>query len=95
VAAFGKRDNFRLVGCGAARARSAFVMSTYYVCNAQETEADYIVKTFMAPLLNQRIKDHKIDAWIWNEYLMGDKYRRQLVVDGANVGVWHELQEHR
>lgn len=81
---------------GAARARSAFVMSTYYVCNAQESEADYIVKNFMGPILDQRVKDHKIDAWVWNEHLMGGKYRRQLVVDGASAKAllqhWGSLQ---
>jgi hypothetical protein len=84
-------------GTSASRARSPFVMSTYYVCNAQEPEADYIVKTFMAPVLNQRVKDHKIDAWVWNEHLMGGKYRRQLVVDGANAKAllqhWSTLQD--
>jgi len=84
-------------GTDAARARSAFVMSTYYVCNAQEAEADYIVKNFMGPILNQRVKDHKIDAWVWNEHLMGGKYRRQLVVDGTNAKAllqhWSTLQD--
>jgi hypothetical protein len=72
-------------------------MSTYYVCNANEAEADYIVQTFLAPILNQRVKDRKIDAWVWNEHLMGGKYRRQLVVDGANPKAllqhWASLQD--
>jgi hypothetical protein len=67
------------------RARSPYSMSTYYVCSAQEEEADYIVKNVFAPLLNQRVKDHKIASWIWQEHLMGGKYRRLLVVDGASV----------
>jgi len=82
---------------GGGRARSPFVMSTYYVCNANEPEADYIVETFLAPILNQRVKDHKIDAWVWNEHLLGGKYRRQLVVDGANPKAllqhWASLQD--
>jgi hypothetical protein len=86
-----------LTSANVGRARSPFVMSTYYVCNAQEAEADYIVKTFMAPVLNQRVKDGKIDAWIWNEHLMGGKYRRQLVVDAANAKAllqhWSSLQD--
>lgn len=67
------------------RVRSPFAMSTYYVCNAQEAEADAIVKTFVAPILNQRVKDRKIDSWAWDEHLTGGKYRRLLVVDGASV----------
>jgi len=71
-------------------------MATYYVCNAQETEADFIVKTFVAPILNQRVKDRMIDSWAWDEHLMGGKYRRLLVVDGASVKAlmqnWNTLQ---
>jgi hypothetical protein len=67
------------------RVRSPYVMSTYYVCNAQETEADFIVKSVVAPILNQRVKDGKIASWIWQEHLMGGKYRRLLVADGASV----------
>jgi len=82
---------------GPGRERSPFVMSTYYVCNANEPEADFIVETFLAPILNQRVKDHKIDGWVWNEHLMGGKYRRQLVVDGANPKAllqhWASLQD--
>ena len=78
------------------RARSAFVMSTYYVCKVDEAEADFIVKSVFAPILDQRVKDHKIDAWVWNEHLMGGKYRRQLVVDAANPKAllqhWGSLQ---
>jgi hypothetical protein len=79
------------------RARSAFAMSTYYVCNAHEPEADFIVKTVYAPILNQRVKDRKIDSWTWDEHLMGGKYRRLLVVDGASpkalIQHWGSLQE--
>lgn len=84
-------------GTAAPPARSPFVMGTYYVCSADEPEADYIVKSFIGPVLNQRVKDHKIDAWVWNEHLMGGKYRRQLVVDGASPKAllqhWASLQE--
>jgi hypothetical protein len=67
------------------RVRSPFALSTYYVCNAQEAEADFIVKTVLAPILNQRVKDKKIDSWGWDEHLVGGKYRRLLVMDGASV----------
>jgi hypothetical protein len=78
------------------RARSPYAMSTYYVCNAQEEEADYIVKNVFAPILSQRVKDHKIASWTWYEHLMGGKYRRLLVADGADVKAlvhnWASLQ---
>ncbi len=66
------------------RARSANSTSTYYVCGAAEPEADAIVKFLYAPVLNQRVKEHKIDAWSWLVHMMGGKYRRALVIDGAD-----------
>jgi hypothetical protein len=78
------------------RVRSPYAMSTYYICNSHENEADFIVKTVFAPILNQRVKDGKIASWIWQEHLMGGKYRRMLVVDGASVKAlmqnWASLQ---
>jgi len=67
-----------------ARVRSPFSMSTYYVCHAQEAEADEIVAAVYAPVLNQRVKEGKIASWNWLEHRMGGKYRRLLVVDGAD-----------
>jgi hypothetical protein len=66
------------------KARSPFAMSTYYVCNAREKEADAIVKTAFASVLNQRVKDGAIASWSWLEHMTGGKYRRALVMDGAN-----------
>jgi hypothetical protein len=64
--------------------RSPFGLSTYYACNANEAEADAIVKMAFAPVLNQRVKDKMIDSWTWQEHLLGGKYRRILVLDGAS-----------
>ena len=76
--------------------RSPFAMSTYFVCNADEPEADFIVKTVFAPVLNQRVKDGMIASWIWQEHLTGGKYRRLLVLDGADEKAlmknWASLQ---
>jgi len=78
------------------RTRAPFAMSTYYVCSSREDEADAIVKTVFAPVLNQRVKDGKIASWNWMEHLMGDKYRRLLVLDGADekalMNNWASLQ---
>lgn len=77
--------------------RSAFALSTYYVCNAHEAEADFIVKTAFAPVLGQRVKDKLIDSWTWQEHLLGGKYRRIMVLDGASekdlLRNWMTLQE--
>jgi len=79
------------------RVRSPFAMSTYYVCNAQEAEADSIVSAFFAPILNQRVKDRLIASWTWQEHLAGGQYRRLLVLDGPTVKAliqnWSSLQD--
>jgi hypothetical protein len=67
------------------RVRSPFAMSTYFVCDAaDEGEADAIVKTAFAPLLNQHVKEKKIASWNWLEHRMGGPYRRILVLDGPD-----------
>ncbi len=78
------------------RDRSPFAMATYFVCNADELQADFIMKTVFAPVLNQRVKDGMIASWIWQEHLTGGKYRRLLVLDGADEKAlmknWASLQ---
>jgi hypothetical protein len=80
-----------------ARERSKVAMSTYFACNSREKEADAIVKTAFAPILNAHIKEGKIAAWNWMEHLVGGKYRRILVFDGADhksiVNYWNSLDE--
>jgi hypothetical protein len=68
----------------AARTRAPFGMSTYYVCNSHEAEADAIVASVFAPVLNQRVKDGSIAAWNWIEHMFGGQYRRALVIDGKD-----------
>lgn len=67
-----------------ARVRSPFAMSTYYICHADETEADEIFKAVYAPVLNKRVADKKLVSWNWLDHRMGGKYRRVLVLDGAD-----------
>jgi hypothetical protein len=64
-----------------ARVRSAVGMSTYYVCGNGESEADAIMKSAIAPILNRHVKEGKIASWSWLEHRMGGKYRRVLVTD--------------
>ena len=67
------------------RVRSPVAMSTYFACSAAgDDEADAIVKSAYAPVLNQFVKDKKIGSWNWLEHRMGGKYRRLLVIDGAD-----------
>ena len=82
-----------------AQARSPFAISTYYECGSDEDEADAIVKTAFAPILNQHVKDGKIASWNWLEHLVGGKYRRVLVLDTPSAkatlkywgGLWEEV----
>jgi hypothetical protein len=67
-----------------ARERSKVAMSTYFVCDSHEREADAIVKTAFAPVLNAHVKEGKIARWNWMEHMAGGKYRRLLVLDGAD-----------
>jgi hypothetical protein len=67
-----------------ARTRSPFAMSTYFVCNSHEAEADAIVAAVFAGVLNQRVKDGTIDSWNWIEHIFGGEYRRALIVDGKD-----------
>lgn len=84
-----------------AKARSPFAISTYYECSSDEDEADAIVKTAFAPILNQHVKDGKIASWNWLEHMVGGKYRRALVFDAANPkatlkywgALWEELDK--
>jgi len=69
--------------------------STYFECDSREGEADAIVKTAFAPVLNQHVKDGQIASWNWLRHVLGGKYRRILVVDGAShkamLGYWNRL----
>jgi hypothetical protein len=80
---------------GRERAKSAW--STYYVCDSREKEADAIVKTAFAPVLNAQVKEGKISAWNWLEHFAGGKYRRLLVLDGADhkalLDYWNGLDK--
>jgi hypothetical protein len=68
-----------------ARDRAAVAMSTYFECDqGEEDEADEIVKSAYAPILNQHVKEGKIVSWNWMQHLSGGKYRRILVFDGTD-----------
>lgn len=67
------------------RDRSKVAMSTYFVCGSREAEADAIVKSAFAPVMNAHVKEGKIVAWNWLEHVAGGKYRRILVIDFADL----------
>jgi hypothetical protein len=67
-----------------ARERAKVGMSTYFVCDGREKEADAIVKSAFAPVMNAHVKEGKIASWNWLQHIAGGKYRRILVIDGAD-----------
>jgi hypothetical protein len=67
-----------------ARERGAVGLSTYFQCDAHEDEADAIVKSAVAPVLNQHVQEGKITSWNWLQHRIGGKYRRAIVVDGPD-----------
>lgn len=76
-----------------ARERAKVAMSTYFECDSREKEADAIVKTAFAPVLNAHVKEGRIAFWNWLEHVAGGEYRRLLVLDGADhksvLGYWN------
>jgi hypothetical protein len=79
------------------RDRAKVGMSTYFVCGSREAEADAIVKSAFAPVMNAHIKDGKIASWSWMEHVAGGKYRRILVIDAADhtsaLEYWNALDQ--
>jgi hypothetical protein len=67
-----------------AQNRAPVSMSTYFVCNAHEGEADAIVKTALAPVLNTLVKNGTIVNWSWEEHIFGGVFRRLLLIDGKD-----------
>jgi hypothetical protein len=67
-----------------ARDRAKVAMSTYFVCDSREKEADAIVKSAFAPVMNAHVKEGKIASWNWLQHVAGGEYRRILVIDAAD-----------
>lgn len=68
-----------------ARERAAAGMSTYWVCDeGRGALADLLVEKVMAEAWNEQVEAGLISSWGWYSHLLGDKYRRLLVADGAS-----------
>jgi len=79
------------------RSTSPFMMSTYYECDADESEADAIVASTIGPLLSERVKAGKIDGWAWAQHIFGGQYRRLFMLSGKSekslLENWLTLQD--
>lgn len=80
-----------------ARDRAKVAMSTYFVCDSREKEADAIVKSAFAPVMNAHVKEGKIASWNWLQHVAGGEYRRILVIDAADhisvLDYWNALDQ--
>jgi hypothetical protein len=80
-----------------ARERAKVAMSTYFVCDSREQEADAIIKSAFAPVLTADVKAGKIASWNWLEHVAGGEYRRILVVDAVDhasvLEYWNTLDQ--
>ena len=75
-------------------------LSSYMVCDSREAEADEIMETAFAPILNGHVESGRISSWLWLEHNVGGWYRRALVLDAADYKtilnywntVWQDIE---
>ncbi|HEY7482311.1 MAG TPA: hypothetical protein VH680_17485 [Gemmatimonadales bacterium] len=68
-----------------AQARPPAAYSIYYECsNARESRADTLVMQAFAPIWTRYVKAGGLKSWTWQQHIVGGKYRRLLVLDGAS-----------
>jgi|MudIll2142460700_1097286.scaffolds.fasta_scaffold173578_2 hypothetical protein len=72
-------------------------LSQYLRCESNEAEADAIVTTAIAPLLNQHVKEGKVASWSWLQHMAGGQARRVLILRGASpkamLNYWATLDQ--
>jgi hypothetical protein len=70
---------------GTAPVRSPARVGVYYECNpARQSRADTLVTQAFAPIWNRYIKTDGMNSWSWQGHVVGGKYRRLLLLDGAS-----------
>ncbi len=70
-----------------AQARPPAAYSIYYECSsARESRADTLVMQTFAPIWTRYVKAGGLKSWTWQQHIVGGKYRRLLVLDGASHG---------
>ena len=69
----------------AVQERPAAGLSTYYVCDvARQSEADSIMTGVLGPIFDRHMQAGDVRSWSWWSHVMGGKYRRLMVLDGAS-----------
>jgi hypothetical protein len=65
--------------------RPAAGHSTYFVCDvSRQSEADSVMNASLGPILDRHMEAGNIRSWSWWSHVLGGKYRRLLVLDGAS-----------
>lgn len=59
-------------------------LTSYQVCDHREAEADEIVQTAFAPIMNRHVEEGHINSWSWLSHFVGGEYRRALVLDATD-----------
>jgi hypothetical protein len=78
-------------------------LTSYMVCDSREAEADEIVQTAFAPILDRHVADGHVNSWSWLQHRVGGWYRRALVLDAADYKsvlnywdmLWEDLDEEQ
>ena len=66
--------------------RPAMGMSTYWVCDeGRGALADLLVEQVFAPVYDAQVEAGLLNSWAWLSHFVGGKYRRLLVMDGADA----------
>jgi hypothetical protein len=66
--------------------RPAAAFSVYYECTqGREGTADSLLTSAFAPVLNRAVQRGDLNAWTWQQHLVGGKYRRSLIMDGRDA----------
>ena len=69
-----------------ARDRPAAALSTYWVCELRrEDRADTLVTDVIGPVLSGQVEAGDLHSWSWFAHVVGGKYRRLAVTDGADA----------
>jgi hypothetical protein len=65
--------------------RAAARSATYWQCDpAREPRVDSLTQQVFAPIYNRQLKPDGATSWSWHRHVVGGKYRRLLLFDGAS-----------
>lgn len=66
--------------------RGGAAFSTYFVCDeGRESQADSLVQSAIAPILDKMVAGGKLKTWGWNEHIVGGEYRRLATLSATDV----------